>query len=79
MKSAKKGRLKALEAWAEKAYGEMYEAGGPTGAGAYFQEAKEALFEAIGLARELGYEDEALRLEKRLEHIRAVYESQMLP
>jgi hypothetical protein len=70
-------RIKDLEAYAEKAYDEMYEARGPAGAGGYFSEVKEVLTEAIRLAREIGLEDEALRLEKRLDHIRKVYESQM--
>jgi hypothetical protein len=70
-------RLKTLEAWAERAYEAMYEAGSPAGAGAYFSEVREALREAIALARDTGLEEEASRLEKRLEHIRAVYTSQM--
>ncbi len=72
-------RIKALEAYAEKAYDEMYEAKGPAGAGGYFSEVKEVLSEAIRIAREIGLEDEAIRLEKRLDHIRGVYESQMKP
>ena len=72
-------KIKKLEAWAEKAYDEMYEAKSPVGAGAYFSEVKEALYEAINLARKIGCEDEAQRLEKRFEHIRKVYESQILP
>lgn len=72
-------RIKTLEAYAEKAYDEMYEAQSPTGAGAYFSEVKEVLTEAIRLARQIGLEDDAIRIEKRLDHIRKVYESQMSP
>lgn len=77
--SSEYAKIKALETFAEKAYDEMYEARSPAGAGGYFSEVKEALTEAIRLARESGREDEAQRLMKRLEHIRKVYESQMAP
>ena len=78
-KNSQLERIKALEAHAEKAYDEMYEAMGPAGAGGYFSEVKEVLSEAIRIAREIGLEDEAIRLKKRLDHIRGVYESQMKP
>lgn len=55
----------------------MYEASSPVGAGAYFSEIKELLYEAIAIAREMGFEDEVKEIDKRLNHIRRVYESQM--
>jgi hypothetical protein len=69
--------LKQLEQRAEQAYGRMYEVLGANAAGACFREVKELLSGAITTARRLGLEGEALRLEKRLEHIRQVYEHQM--
>jgi len=69
-------RLRLLEAYAENAYSEMYDAGNPSGAMACYSEAKEALYTAIGLAKELGKLDEAERLSARLAHIKAVYRSQ---
>jgi len=69
--------LKQLEQRAEEAYERMYEALGANAAGACFREVKELLSGAISMARRLDLEDEAIRLEKRLEHIRQVYEHQM--
>ena len=69
--------LDKLKARAEEIYDEMYEASGPAAAGAYFSEVKEILFAAVNLARDMGLEDEATGIRKRLEHIRGVYESQM--
>ena len=39
-------------------------------------EAKECYYDAIGLARRLGLVEETEALEKRLEHIKAVFRSQ---
>jgi hypothetical protein len=69
-------RLRLLEAYAENAYSEMYDAGNPSGAMACYSEAKEALYTAIGLAKELGNHGVAERLSARLAHIKAVYRSQ---
>jgi hypothetical protein len=41
-----------------------------------YSDAKEALYDAIGLARRLGKVDVAARLERRLAHIKAVFRSQ---
>ena len=68
-------RLRWLEAQAEQAYGRMYDAG-YNGATACYSDAKEFLYDAIGLAKQLGMEDEAERLSKRLAHIKAVFRSQ---
>jgi len=69
--------LEQLKKRAEQAYDRMYEVLGATAAGACFSEVKELLFGAISMARRLGLDDEATQLEKRMEHIRQVYEHQM--
>ena len=74
MSSPDEERLAHLEALAEKAYDEMYETRSPSGS---YSDAKEYLYDAISLARRIGREDEAIRLEKRLDHIKAVFRSQM--
>ncbi len=70
-------RLKALETLAEQAYDRMYEARSPASAGGLFAEAKEYLTAAIDLAERMERPDQARRLRQRLEHITAVYRSQM--
>jgi hypothetical protein len=70
-------RLQQLEQRAEESYGAMYGAHDFTTAAAHYSDVKEYLCAAIGLARRLGREDDAVRLEGRLEQIRAVYRSQM--
>jgi hypothetical protein len=69
-------RLQNLEAQAEAAYTKMYDARDATEAAARYSDAKEALCDAIGLARGLGKADMAARLEARLAHIKAVFRSQ---
>jgi hypothetical protein len=69
-------RLQFLEAEAEAAYAKMYDARNPSEAGVCYSDAKEALYDAIGLARSLGQADETARLEARLAHIKAVFRSQ---
>jgi len=69
-------RLHKLEAEAEAAYDKMYDAHDPSGAGVCYSDAKEALYDAIGLARKLGKADVVARLEERLAHIKAVFRSQ---
>ena len=66
-------RLAQLERWGEEAYDRMYDTRSPSGE---YSEAKENFHMAVQLARELGLADEAARLEKRLEHIKAVHRSQ---
>jgi gluconate kinase len=68
-------RLRWLEAQAEEAYDRMYDAGF-RGATACYSDAKEFLYDAIGLARQLGKLDEAERLSNRLAHIKAVFRNQ---
>jgi hypothetical protein len=69
-------RLQDLEAQAEAAYTSMYDARDATDAAARYSDAKEALYDAIGMARCLGKADVATRLEVRLAHIKAVFRSQ---
>jgi hypothetical protein len=61
----------------EQAYDDLYEkAHSSSAATAYYSDAKESFYTAIGLARELGLEQEVEKLEKRLEHIKSVFRSQ---
>ena len=69
-------RLAWLEAQAEQAYDKMYDATHSTDAAARYSDAKEALHDAIGLARRLQREDEVTRLEARLAQVKAVFRSQ---
>jgi len=69
-------RLFWLKAMAEEAYSQMYDAPFGPPAAARYSDAKEFLYDAIGLARRLGKEDEANRLSRRLDHIKAVFRSQ---
>ena len=69
--------LDKLKARTEEVYDEMYEASGPSAAGAYFSEVKEILSTAIKLAQDMGLAHEARDIHKGLEHIRAMYDSQM--
>jgi hypothetical protein len=52
----------------------MYESG--QGARHCYSNAKDAFYDAVGLANELGMKEEAERLSKRLDHIKAVFRSQ---
>ena len=69
-------RLRWLEAEAEQAYGDMYEAQAGSALAARYSDAKEFLHDAIELARRLGHSDEAERLTQRLEEIKAVFRRQ---
>ena len=69
-------QLHSLEAQAEAAYTKMYDARNATESAARYSDAKEALYDAIGLARRLGKAEVATRLEARLAHIKAVFRSQ---
>jgi hypothetical protein len=72
----KLAQLAHLKAMGEKAYDDMYEARSSSGATACYSDAKECFYDAIGLAQRLGLKDEAEALEKRLEHIKAVFRGQ---
>ena len=66
-------RLRALERQAEAHYDAMYETRYPAGD---YADAKDAFAEAIALARQMGDDATAIRLEARLQHIKAVFRSQ---
>ena len=66
-------RIAQCEARAEKAYDAMYETRYPAGE---YSDLKDYFREAIDLARRAGLTAEVERLEKRLEHCKAVYRSQ---
>ena len=68
--------LRRLEELAEAAYDQMYDAGSPRGAAAFYSDAKETFADAIALARQLGRREDVERLEKRLAHVKAVFRSQ---
>lgn len=70
----KLNQLRICKAIGEKAYDQLYETHGST-TGLY-SDAKEAFYDAIRIARELGLNEEVAELEKRLAHIKAVYRSQ---
>ncbi|HUK31456.1 MAG TPA: hypothetical protein VLV89_10105 [Candidatus Acidoferrum sp.] len=70
-------RMETLKGYAEKAYDDMYEkAHSPSDATGYYSTAKESLYDAIRIAKELGLTEEATKLEARLAHIKAVFRSQ---
>jgi hypothetical protein len=66
-------RLRWLEAQAEHAY---YEARVGSELAARYNDAKEFLHDAIGLAHRLGNADEAERLSRRLDEIKMVFRRQ---
>jgi hypothetical protein len=68
-------RLQFFEREAEEAYGRMYDAVHST-ATARYSDAKEALYCAISLARDLADAEAVARLEARLAEIKAVFRSQ---
>lgn len=67
-------QLRACKAIGEKAYDQMYEARGSLSG--LYSDAKEAFYDAISIANELGLKEESEALEKRLHHIKAVFRSQ---
>jgi hypothetical protein len=69
-----RNRLRKLTALGEKYYDQMYESG--RGANGCYSNAKDAFYDAISLANELGLKEEAEALSKRLEHVKAVFRSQ---
>ena len=73
---AEREHLAHLVALGEKAYDDMYETHDQSAATVCYCDAKDAYYDAIGLARRLGLDDEARKLEERLQHIKAVYRHQ---
>ncbi len=70
-------QLEVCKQAGEQAYDDMYEkAHHSSDAAAFFSNAKESFHTAIGLARELGLEQEVEKLEQRLAHIKAAFRSQ---
>jgi hypothetical protein len=69
-------RLAWFEAQAEQAYDKMYDATHSTDAAARYSDAKDAMSDAIALARRLAQDATVTRLEARLAHIKAVFRSQ---
>ena len=67
-------RLRQLKALGEKYYDRIYESS--RGANGLYSSAKDAFYDAISLANELGMKEEAEALSKRLQHIKAVFRSQ---
>jgi hypothetical protein len=67
-------RLRHTTALGEKYYDQMYES--RYGATGLYSNAKDAFGDAIRTASELGMQEEAEALSKRLEHIKAVFRSQ---
>jgi prophage antirepressor-like protein len=68
--------LARLRAQAEKAYDDMYEAHDQRAIDTCYRDAKEWLFDAIGLAHRLGLATEEKTLTDHLDHIKAVYHHQ---
>ena len=70
----KMDHLRKCKALGEKYYDQMYET--RFGTSGLYADAKDALHDAIAVARQLGLKEEAEELDKRLDHIKAVYRSQ---
>lgn len=69
-------RLSECTRLGEDAYDQLYEPRTHTNPAGHYSDAKDFFAEAIGLARELGLDDQALALSERLDHIKAVFRSQ---
>ena len=69
-------QLAHLKQLGEKAYDDMYEVHSQHDVNSCYRDAKECFYDAIGLARRLGLNEEMAALEKRLAHIKAVFRSQ---
>jgi hypothetical protein len=69
-------RLEANKRMGEEAYHRMYEVSSFPEATACYSDAKEAFYDAIQAARELGMDDEVEALEARLDHIKTVFRTQ---
>ena len=75
-RQSKLASLTHLKAKSEKAYYDMYDAHSFREASDCYRDAKDSFYDAIGLAGELGLEDEKDALSQRLAHIKAVFHSQ---
>jgi hypothetical protein len=74
-RSAKLASLARCKQQGEKAYDDMYEASFRD-SDVFYSNAKEFFYDAIRLAGELGLNDEADVLSRRLQHIKEVFRSQ---
>ena len=72
---ADKARMARYEAQAEAAYDGMNVATNPTDVAARYSDAKDALADAMAIARRLGRQKDYERLSAQLAHIRAVLRS----
>ncbi len=73
----KLARLEFFKKLAEQAYDDLYEkAHSMSAATTYYSDAKEALYDAIRIANELGLTEESAKLDARLDHIKQVFRSQ---
>jgi hypothetical protein len=72
----KMDHLRKCKALGEKYYDQIYET--RFGTSGLYADIKDAFYDAIAAANELGLKEEAEQLEKRLDHIRAVYRSQFM-
>jgi hypothetical protein len=72
----KLAQLKICKELGEKAYDEMYDAHSSGAAAALYSDAKEAFYDAIRVANELGLTEESEALTARLHHIKSVFRSQ---
>lgn len=72
----KMDHLRKCKALGEKYYDQIYDA--RFGSSGLYADAKDAFHDAIAAANELGLKEEAEELEKRLDHIKAVYRSQFM-
>ena len=77
-RQAKLASLARCKQFGEKAYDDMYDACSPSGASGCYSDAKEAFYDAIRLAEDLGLPEEAEALRKRLDHVKAVFRSQFV-
>jgi hypothetical protein len=74
---AAEDQLKFFIQQAEEAYGRIYDAYSGSDRAAAYNDCKESMADAIGLARTLGLTEKVAELEKKLEHYKAVFRSQM--
>ena len=75
----RQGKLERLDRCiklGEDSYDQLYEPRTHTNPAGHYCDAKDFFSEAVGLASELGLNDQAQALSERLAHIKAVYRSQ---
>jgi hypothetical protein len=70
-------KLETFIRQAEEAYDRIYEEWSRSDRAAVYNECKENMAEAIRLAHDMGWKEKVAELEKRLQHIKAVFRNQM--